>query len=462
MRPPVAALALTLLGGCAGPRHDVRKADAYLIEGRATASVRLYEKALQARPGMPAALVGLARAQLAVGAPEKAVVPAQVALEVGEESARLPLAAALVETGRGKEALPVLGAGPQGREAGLWHAVHAEALLAAGDRAGARSAAEAAVSAGEAARGHALLAWVALREGKPEAGDLARRAALDGAADAAIQGDAAAVLRLVGDAPGARDAASLAQTLLPDGPAAWSAGAARVAAGGDAEGAARRAARLRAVYPEEGLYARDLGRAWLAAGDNARAAVELEAALKLPPFFAGESAVGVMRVDRRSDGWSTAERDAERAAVLGDLVRAREASGDLRAVAQAVQEAAAASTDAGAWVAVAVAWERAGNLDLAVAAGRRAVELDARRGEGHLALARLYGRTRDANRALGHARAAVELLPNSPDAALVLGNLYLARGEVNEAVKVLGVAVAAHPQDARLRAALERARAQER
>lgn len=458
----VAAAALLLAAGCAGPRRDVRKADAYLTEGRSTAAVRLYEKALQARPGMPAALVGLARAQLAVGAPEKAVVPAQVALEVGEDAARLPLAEALVETGRGREALAVLGGGPPSRDAGLWHALHAEALLASGDRPGARAAAEAAVAAGAAGRGHVLLAWIALRDGSADAPDLARRAALDAAGDPAIQGDAAAVLRLAGDAAGARDAASLAQTLLPAGPAAWAGAASRVAAGGDVEGAARRAARLRAVYPDEGLYARDLGRAWLAAGESARAALELEAALKLPPFFAGESAAGVTRVDRRSDGWSTAERDAERAAVLADVVRAREASGDLRAVAQAVQDAAAASTDAGAWVAVAVAWERAGNLDLAVAAGRRAVELDPRRGEGHLALARLYGRTRDTNRALGHARAAAELLPNSPDAALVLGNLYLARGEADEAVKVLGVAVAAHPQDARLRAALERARAQVR
>ena len=61
-----------------------------------------------AEAGHPAALVGLAQAWIAHDQPERAIVPAQVAVEVDEPGARTALARALILTGRGAEALPVL------------------------------------------------------------------------------------------------------------------------------------------------------------------------------------------------------------------------------------------------------------------------------------------------------------------------------------------------------------------
>ena len=129
------ALVAALSIGCGASRSQLRKAEGYLADGRSGAAVRAYEKVLERRPGMPEALLGISRAWIADDKPEQAIVPAQVASELGQKGAREALGQALILTGRGADAVaPLQGARKDDKKPSAdLLLLLAEATLASGD-----------------------------------------------------------------------------------------------------------------------------------------------------------------------------------------------------------------------------------------------------------------------------------------------------------------------------------------
>ncbi len=448
--------------GCGGVRKNLRKADGYLDDGRWSAAIRTYEKVLEAKPGEPRALMGVAEAWIASGEPEKALVPAQVAAEVKAPGSLRALGLALIANGRGKEALvPLAVARKDDPEDAELLLLEAEAQLAAGDARAAVSAAEGALEKGGGAQASAFAAWAHVRAGNCDrAKRLAGRAITAALDEADVQAEAAAVFRQCRDPEQAATAASTAHTLLRDGAQPWFDAAARHSAGGDTEGALRRMSWLRTTFPEDGTFAKDLGGLWLSLDRPVEAAGELAAALKLPPYADGAQVQGIRFADRRADTLTPEQRREEAAKlwiVLGD---ARAAQGDKPGIAEARMMAAkeSRSTDAAVWVDAARAWLEAGDPSRGVAAAVRAVELRPDSPVTQSTAALLYARSGDPTRAIGHGRVAWNLDTKNLDTTLMLAELYLSRGENREARRILEVAIGHHPSDPRVQAALERAR----
>ncbi len=453
------ALTAALLMSCGGSRSQLKKADAYLEDGRPGAAVRAYERVLERDPGHPPALVGIARAWIADGAPERAIVPAQVALELGADGSRPALGAALVHSGRGAEAVDVLAAAlaePNGGTVDT-QLLLAQAQLAAGDLAAATSTAEEAQMSGGGAAAQGLAAWVHARSGGCErATALAARAQTSAMGRAEVQAEAAAVFRHCGDAERAQAAASTARTLQADGPAPWRATAARLSKGGDNEGAARHLSRLRAVWPEEGLIARDLGAVWDSLGAVPRAESELRQALALPPFAVARGDGSVRIVNNQSDALDVDARGAAIRDTQLRLARLRTELGDLPGAAAAIQAVAAADVnDVGQWVAAAQAWARAGQARRGLDAVAEAVSRAPRDPAVQAVASTLYARAGDIGRAIGHGRLAWDLDPSNADVALALSALYVERSESREARRVLTETARRTPGDPRLTAALD-------
>ena len=452
----IAAAALT---ACGGSRSQLKKADAYLEEGRSGAAVRAYERVLERDPGHPPALVGIARAWIADGAPERAIVPAQVAVEVGAAGSRATLGAALVHSGRGAEAVQGLTlaiAEPKGDSVES-RLLLAQAQLAAGDLAAATSTAEEAQMSGGGAVAQGLAAWLHARSGGCErATALAARAQTSAMARADVQGEAAAVFRHCGDAERAQAAASTARTLQADGPAPWQAIAARRSKGGDNEGAARHLSRLRAVWPEEGLVARDLGGVWDSLGVLPRAESELRQALELAPFAVARGDGSVRVVNNQSDALDVEARAAAIRDMNLRLARLRSELGDLPGAAAVLQAVATADVnDVGQWVAAAKAWAHAGQARQGLEAVVEAVNRAPRDPAVQAIAATLYARSGDIGRAIGHGRMAWELQPENADIALSLSALYVERNESREARRVLQETGRRTPGDPRLQAAID-------
>jgi tetratricopeptide (TPR) repeat protein len=461
MRRILPLVLLSLATACGSSRRALRTADGYLEEGRWSAAIRSYERVLEKKPGEPRALVGVARAWIASGKPEKALVPARVAAEIKAPGSREVLGRALLANGRGADALVPLTteyeADPGNAQLLL---LVAEAHLARGDASSAVSSAESALEHGLGAPASAIAAWAHVRAGNCDrAQSLAGRAITAALTDASIQAEAAAVFRQCGDPDQAAAAASTARTLLVDGPGPWHEATARRSTGGDTEGALRRMSWLRTTFPSDGLFAKDLGGLWLSLDRPQEAAGELAAALKLPPFADGSEVQGIHFADRRADAMGPEKRTAMAIELWKTLANARRTLGDLPGVAQAMEQIAVEgrSTDPNDWIAAAQAWIEAGRPEAGVGAARKAVELRPDHPATQLTAAMVYARIGDSGRAIGHGRIAWNLDPKNLDTALMIGDLYLTRGENREARYVLEIALGHHPGDPRLRAALERA-----
>ncbi len=454
------ALVAALCFGCGAPRSQLRKAEGYLADGRSGAAVRAYEKVLERKPGMPEALLGISRAWIADDKPEQAIVPAQVASELGQEGAREALGQALILTGRGADAVaPLQGARKDEKKPSAdLLLLLAEATLASGDVAGATGIAEEALQNGGGAAAQATAAWLHARGGNCERGlSLAARSLTTALSEPEVQAEAAAVFRLCGDAERAKGAASAARTLQAAGREPWQREAARFSKGGDNEGAARRLSRLRAVWPEDGHVAMDLGSVWAALNENARAAFELDQSLRLAPLAAGQSTGGVQVVNRSADHMDKAQRDAAWRDVQLRLAKVRGNLGDLEGAAKALEAVARQEVDdAEQWVEAAQAWLRAGKADEAAKAAVAAVSLKPRSAPMQALASTVYGRAGDVARAVGHGRMAWELEPGNADYALNLTDLYRQRGETREARRVLEETLSRGSTDPRLRAALQK------
>jgi tetratricopeptide (TPR) repeat protein len=450
-------LALALLA-CGGARSLNKKADSYYDDGRYLAAARTYERALEKKPGEPHALVGVSRSWVAAGQPQKAIVPAQVAVEKKANGAVEAYAKALIASGRGTEALAAAEqAIAEGGKDPAFHALIAEVRLAMGDLPAARTAADAAVAGGGDGGDQALAAWIHARSGVcSSAMPLASQASTLGINDMSIQAEAAAVYRMCGDRTRAEALASEARALALDGGKRLVEEANLRLTGGDAEGAIRKLYALRTVYPEDGVYAQQLGYVWLKLRAWDRASVELSAALKLDPFFTGTTVGGVQAVSASNSAMTPEERARAVSEIWGALADARQGMNDLRGMASAREQSmlARGKPSAQEWMVQADLWDRARDPEAAIRAARFAVELDPNLLGAHLLCSRLYTLQGDLDRAIGHGRRVWELNPGHVENALSLAKLQLSRGDTNEARRVLEVSLARVPGDKRLAEAL--------
>jgi tetratricopeptide (TPR) repeat protein len=285
---------------------------------------------------------------------------------------------------------------------------------------------------------------------------LASQASTLGINDMSIQAEAAAVYRMCGDRTRAEALASEARALALDGGKRLVEEANLRLTGGDAEGAIRKLYALRTVYPEDGVYAQQLGYVWLKLRAWDRASVELSAALKLAPFFTGTTVGGVQAVSASNSAMTPEERARAVSEIWGALADARQGMNDLRGMASAREQSmlARGKPSAQEWMVQADLWDRARDPEAAIRAARFAVELDPNMLGAHLLCSRLYTLQGDLDRAIGHGRRAWELNPGHVENALSLAKLQLSRGDTNEARRVLEVSLARVPGDKRLAEAL--------
>lgn len=359
--------------------------------------------------------------------PGQALVRAESAVAAGRDEARLEQARALVGLGRGAEALPLL----EGSSAA---ALRAEALLAAGRLDEARQA----LNDTNSPRALMLSAWLAWRiegaAGCASALPLAASAVERQHEDAELASEAAALASACQDPARARawhlQARSFERRELLDRRAA--AEARRQA--GDAEGAARLLARATALYPEDGEARRDLGVAWLSAGQADRAVADLQAALQLAPYSQDLSrsepilAVGSRSAPQRAElitqAWSqlAAALDAK-----GDPANA--AAALERSLLARAQASPPVPADANDWLALAERWSALRLHPKAVEAALNATRLAPTSAPTWLGLARIQLRAGRSQDALGAARKAWEIAPGTPETAVVLGRAALATGD---------------------------------
>lgn len=441
--------------GCGGVHRSLRRGDAALERGHTSAALEAYQQALKRRPGEPRALLGLARAYLADETPDQAIAPARAAYKAGVPGSSVVLAQTLIAVGQGAQAKEAVAAAKAERpeDPGVALLV-AEAALADGDLKSAAGALAPLTPTSHDGRLLGLAAWIEIRAERPDsAAALASRAAADGQDNIEAQADAAAVFRLVGDVGQARGAVRTARAL---GGAAgpWSKEAARRDQGGDREGAIRRLSWARALEPDEGRLAGQIGQLYLAQQAPRRALSELEISLTLSPYV--DPSKGGVTVVRTND-WPEPTRKVECAKILRAIAEAKHQLGDLKGSATAEQQAVEiGGGGAAAWVAVANAWKEAGDKAAEAEATSRAVALDADAVALRLRLGRLYSELGQVNLAVGQAQLAWQKDPTSVEAALLLGELYERRGETGAARDLYTTALRGHPNDKHLKEALAR------
>ncbi len=442
VRHPCVLLSLAFaLGGCSATKQGLAKGEQYLSDGRPGAATRAFESVLERKPGQPDALLGIARAHIADGDPGKAIVPAQVAVEVRHPGARRVLAKAFIEAGRGAEAAEHLDAALRQTDdpSVPLQLLLAEALLASSDLPGAVSAAEEALMAGGGSHAQALGAWMHARTGNCErAVMLGDRTLTSAGVSLRDFADAAAAFRMCGDAERAQTAGSSARNRAAGGPHELQVEATRFLRNGDLEGGARRLSRVRATWPELGVVSRDLGLTWMRLKEYRLADVELSQALELPPFAVARGNNAVRVVHRSADGLDAAQRRAALLELHRALSVVRTQLGNGETAAASLQRVAELQVDdVSLWLEAARAWERAGKARKAIPALLEALERGRRDAAIQAAAAEIFARAGDIDLAVGHGRLAWDLDSSDVDVALHLSALYAERGEDREARLVL-------------------------
>lgn len=450
--------AALLSSACGGTRKLLKQAEGYMEDARYTAAVRTYDKVLAKNPGEPRALVGIARAWLETEEPERAITPAQVAAETRVPGGDQVLVDALLENGRGADAVERAERLAQREEAGAlaWRRL-AEAKLAAGDLKGAVAAAEESLMRGGGAEAQSFAAWTHARRGKCDrAKSLAGRAATGAGESVVVQAEAAAVFRHCLDAAQAQGAASTARALLSRGPFDEERSAQRREAGGDLEGAIRRLSWLRTIYPEDGTYALRLGRLWADREVWGRAEYELRAALELPPYSSATVGAGVQFADRRADQLAPEQRLEAVSIIWSELAEVRQARKDISGMAEALTQRALARNDRdpAVWLQAAKAWALSPTPSQGIEVAMRAVDMAPDSYEARKVATVVLANGGIADRAIGHGRAAWAIKPGDPELALILARLHIARGELRDARQILTAGLKVAPGDPRLKDAL--------
>jgi len=443
--------------GC-GPQKWVNKGDSERASNHLNASIRSYERALKIDPSMAAALTGMAAAYLAREEPQRAVLPAQRATRAGDVHARALLAKALILTGRAKDARKTIEEGLSSSPSNdAWLLLHVESILAAGDVAGAARAADALANI-ETPEALSLRAWVLSRADRDEeAAAVAAQLAKAAPEDPRYQSEAAAIFHASGQTDRRDAAKDKARSYLPSNPSDFLREANFHLKGGDTEGAIRRLSWARAVYPFNSEVARLLGLNYAERAQWDRAARELTAALSMPPF-AKKRAVNSVRVAYTGDIRRENMRRTAVVEIATTLGEAHAQLGQRRLAAEAWQQAVERNPSATAddYVAVAKAWELAGDVDRMGAVARAVSEMAPRSAEAQHAMSRALAASGNLDAAITYGRRAWDLAPRSVSIAVYLGDLFERRGEPAQARAIYTSTLKHSPGDTRLLLGLQR------
>jgi tetratricopeptide (TPR) repeat protein len=452
---------LLILSACGGFRKDLQRGDAFLAKENGSAAMRMYESALQKRPGHPKAELGLARALIYEGEPAGAVELAQGAVDREVDGAIEVLALALLESGQGSQAIPVLEPAlvDDPKNPSL-HMLQAEAWLAAREIDKALAAAERAFELGGGPQAGSLAGWIHTRKGNcVRARTLAKRASSSFFENARVQAEAASIFRLCGETGSLKATATTARALILDNGENWINSAIRRGNAADQEGALRRLGWLRAMYPNDGLIAREMGLLWWHLGNGERARQEFKAALALPPFYTGGGTQGVFLADRRGDGMSGDERRDAIEKIWDVIIEIHKSENDKVGVAQAIESQLSARRERAPedYIRLSQAWEKAGDYDKAVEACLKAVKQTTNHMAANTQCAKMYAMLGDLDTAVGHARLAWKQKPEDLELTILLGELYLARNNRREARRIFRIGEGHHPDNPRIQAGLKQA-----
>lgn len=467
MTPPRLRLTFPLLGlllglagttsGC-GAHRLVRQGDAAMERGQPAAAERYYKRAITRRPQRESTRARLAQAYLVQDRPDLALPPAEVAAQGGVAGAEALVVEALLGLGHLDDAQERVERHlAEAPDDPTWLVFRAHVRLRRGDPTGAIAALDAAL----AHRAHppelAFKAWLLARAGRmDEAVDVALQATRSSPEDVQVLADAAAVYLLAG-----RD--DLRREIVLDvqshrGGSAeelWTRSARRDGLG-DREMALRYVAWAVACRPEDGEWLRRLGELLLERGMPGPAIHFLLLALAADPY-----GIDVQRQILNLDGAEvkTMIRNADEVcAVLERLAEAWRQQGQLPQAALVLERAAElrGSDALPAWVAAALAWLEAGDSSRALDLATFVVRKDPHFAPGQLAMARVHVVRGKADLALGYAQLAWKADPADPEVALLLGTLFEANGDRASARAVYEATLKRHPDEARVKARLER------
>jgi tetratricopeptide (TPR) repeat protein len=442
-----------------GPKQMVNKGDVHLADNRPDAAAQYYQRALDKDPSHIAALRGLAASHLAKEQPIRAIIPAQRAVKAGDRAAVRLLSRALLTTGRAEEALKTVQKGLDERpDNPAYRRLKVEALIAIGEYDDAADTADETLLDISDIKARTLHTWALSRAGRIDSANaMAAETAAMAADNASAQALCAYVFWLAGRQADFDRAHKLARALLPASPAEAIRYAKWLAEEGNKEGAIRSLSGTRAAYPTSGKVAFQIGilyadrRAW---GDAIR---ELSAALKLAPYADESTISGVQRM-KTGDSLVESQRRLETELIAQRLGDSYSALGQHGNAAQAWTVAASSTTKptAAAFLTVARAWKKAGNIDAMGRAAQQATGVDSSNPEAHHILAQAFDGAGNIEWAIRHARKSWELNPEQADVVIFLGGLYENRGEKRIARELYRDALRRHPSDARIYAAFER------
>jgi tetratricopeptide (TPR) repeat protein len=444
--------------GC-GAQRWVKQGNEELSNDHPNAAARAYREALKREPSLATALRGLAASHLAREEPIRAILPAQRALRSGDPQARAILAEALILTGRPADAKTSLQAGLATDPAHhAWLRLHVEATLASGDLTGAAELSES-LAGVDRPQAQAMRGWALARAGQAKAAaEVAARLIEMAPESARYQTEAAAIFREAGQS-GPRDLArDIARSNLPSSPSDLLREATFHLKGGDIEGAIRRLSWARALYPLNSEVPRQLGMSYAQRGDWSRAARELAAALSMPPFSQNR----VVHSVQVAHAGGISRESRRRNAVVAMATRLGEAHanlGERRLAAAAWQLAVHTNPRASTadYVAVAKAWELAGDIDKMGAVAYTVSQLAPRDADAQHAMSRALAASGNLDAAIGYGQRAWDLAPRDVGIAVYLGELYERRREMPSARQVYQASLRHNPGDTRLLLGLQRA-----
>ncbi len=442
-----------VLSGCAAKKM-AKEAESLLVDGRTTRAARMYERVCEKRPTKAAFQLGWARALLADGEADRAVVPARAALLAEEEGAKLVLIDALLRTGALSEARELLASSPEHPD---YLELEAWALLVGGDSAAAVAAMEHVVKVETTAARQARLAWFYVRAGEvSRAVGAAKLALTEDESEVDTLGDVVATLLVAGREEERRDVAREIQSFGPEVLERWKEQAGRAQQAGDMEGALRSMTRTVALKPDDGELQGLLGTMFMAVGDHALAIRFLEAALHTETFRnSWERAEGF----NEAGAVHTMGFENDQAAAFGHaLAKAHQATGNTLVAARTLRSALLVGGDdePERWLEAALLFYEGGNLTGAGHAAHYAQKVAPRHPGALVMLTKLYLAIGDTGQAIGYGRMAWSASPGDPHVALILGKLYERRGDAGGAREIYLQALERHPEVIELRAAVKR------
>ena len=451
---------LLLAHGCGGYRSHMQRGEAFLAKDNGKSAIRMYEQALAARPGNPKATLGMARAMILAGEPAGAIGLAQKAVEAEVDGAPAVLAEAHIESGMGSQALPVIEQGLQDDPNNpTLHLLQAEAWMAQRDLDKALAAATRAFDIGGGAPAASLMAWIHVRQGDcSPARALATRASASHFGNGRVQAEAASVFRLCGQSSSLKSTATTARALVHDRGATWIDSAILRGNGEDQEGALRKVSWVRAIFPDDGMVAREMGNLWAHLDEPGRAIQELELALTLPPYTT-ETRKGVQLAIENSTNMDSDDRRAAIEEIWTAIIQIHESRNNRVGVAEAIGSQIAARRDQAPedYLRLSDAWEFAGSQEKALEAAVKAIKKDSSHIAARTRCAILYATMGDLEAAVGHARLAWSQNTADLQLTILLGELHLARDNRREARRVFGVGLGHHPDNERLQKGMRRA-----